>query len=53
MLEGQTELNTYGQKEVVEIYKAIQDICRIAIAYYQFDPAHREKFNFYKVMVNL
>ena len=53
MLEGQTELNTYGQKEVAEIYKAIQDICRIAIAYYQFDPAQREKFNFYKVMVNL
>ena len=53
MLEGERELNTYGQKEVAEIYQTIQDICRIAIAYYQFDPIQRDKFNFYKVMVNL
>jgi len=53
LLEGEHELNTYGQKEVAEIYKTVQDICRIAIAYYQFDPIQRDKFNFYKVMVNL
>jgi len=53
MLEGEHDLNTYGQKEVAEIYNTIKDICRVAIAYYQFDPIQRDKFNFYKVMVNL
>lgn len=53
LLEGEHKLNTYGQKEVAEIYRTIKDICRIAIAYYQFDPIQRDKFNFYKVMVNL
>ena len=52
-LEGQAELNTYGQKEVSQIYSIVQDICRIAIAYYQFDPLKRDQFNFYKVLVNL
>lgn len=52
-LEGDTHLDTYGKKEVAEIYTAIQDICRIAIAYYQFDPKMRCQFNYYKVLVNL
>nr|WP_319998853.1 hypothetical protein [uncultured Draconibacterium sp.] len=52
-LEGDTELDNYGKKEVAKIYETIQDICRIAIAYYQFDPKMRCKFNYYKVMVNL
>jgi hypothetical protein len=53
ILENENELNTYGQKEVAEIYETIQGICRIAAAYYQFDPVRRDEFNFYKVMVNL
>lgn len=52
-LESENELNTYAQKEVAEIYETIQDICRIAVAYFQFDPIKRDEFNFYKVMVNL
>jgi hypothetical protein len=52
-LEGDMQLNNYGKKEVAEIYTIIQDICRIAIAYYQFDPAMRCQFNYYKVLVNL
>lgn len=52
-LEGETDLNTYGQKEVKEIYETIQDISRIAMAYFQFDPVKRDLFNFYKVLVNL
>lgn len=52
-LEGDTELNSYGQKEISEIYKTVQDICRIAIAYYQFDPQKRDQFNFYKTLVNM
>lgn len=52
-LEGEAKINTYGQKEISEIYKTVQDICRIAIAYYQFDPVKRDQFNFYKTLVNL
>ena len=52
-LEGEAEINTYGQKEISGIYKTIQGICRIAIAYYQFDPVKRDQFNFYKTLVNL
>jgi len=52
-LEGDTDLDNYGKKEVSSIYETIQDICRIAIAYYQFDPIMRDKFNYYKVLVNL
>lgn len=52
-IEGDAHLNTYGQKEVHEIYETIQDISRIAMAYYQFDPVKRDHFNFYKVLTNL
>lgn len=52
-LEGDMGLNNYGKKEVAEIYSTIQDVCRIAIAYYQFDPKMRCQFNYYKVLVNL
>lgn len=52
-LEGDAELNNYGKKEVAQIYETIQDICRIAIAYYQFDPNMRSQFSYYKVLVNL
>ena len=52
-LEGENDINQYGQKEVEEIYSTIKDICRIAIAYYQFDPIKRDNFNFYKVLRNL
>jgi hypothetical protein len=52
-LEGDAHLNSYGQKEVREIYETIQDISRIAMAYFQFDPVKRDQFNFYKVLTNL
>ena len=52
-LEEDADLNNYGKKEMNEIYKTVQDICRIAIAYYQFDPVKRDQFNFYKTLVNL
>ena len=52
-LQDDAQLNVYGQKEVAEIYVTIQDISRIAMAYYQFDPKKRDDFNFYKVLVNL
>lgn len=53
VLEENADLNNYGKKEMIEVYKTIQDICRIAIAYYQFDPMRRDQFNFYKTLVNL
>ena len=53
ILENENELTSYGLKEVARIYEVVQDICRITAAYYQFDPARRDEFNFYKVMVNL
>ena len=53
VLEEEAHLNAYGQKEVSEVYSTIQDICRIAMAYYTFEPAKRDQFNFYKVLVNL
>jgi len=52
-LEGDSHLNSYGYKEVSEIYITIQDISRIAMAYYQYDPVKRDLFNFYKVLSNL
>lgn len=52
-LEGEANLNNYGKQEVASIYSTIQDICRIAIAYYQFDPNMRSQFSYYKVLVNL
>ena len=52
-LEGEAKLNSHGKREVAQIYAEIQDICRIAIAYYQFDPIKRDGFNFYKTLVNL
>jgi hypothetical protein len=52
-LEGDARLNSYGYKEVSEIYITVQDISRIAMAYYQFDPIRRDQFNFYKVLSNL
>ncbi|MFA5534107.1 MAG: hypothetical protein WDA19_06420, partial [Mariniphaga sp.] len=50
-LESENELNNHAQKEVADIYECIQDICRIAVAYYQFDPILRDEFNFYKVLI--
>lgn len=41
------------QKNVTDIYEDIKDICRIAIAYFQFEPLKRDEFDFYKVMVYL
>lgn len=52
-LEGEAVLDNYGKQEVASIYSTIQDICRVAIAYYQFDPDKRCAFNYYKVLVNL
>lgn len=50
---GNDQLGAELKKEINTIYSEVKDICRIANAYYEFDPLQRDKFNFYKVMINL
>lgn len=50
---GKDQLSAELKQEINSIYSEIKDICRIASAYYEFDPGHRDKFNFYRVMINL
>lgn len=53
ILHGHDELDADVKREINAIYSEIKDISRIATAYYEFDPAQRDKFNFYKVMIGL
>lgn len=50
---GKDQLGAELKREINTIYSEIKDICRIANVYYEFDPALRDKFTFYKVMIGL
>jgi hypothetical protein len=50
---GQDQLSADLKREINAIYSEVKDICRIANAYFEFDPLQRDRFNFYKVMINL
>jgi len=50
---GNDQLGADLKREINAIYAEVKDICRITNAYYEFDPAIRDKFNFYKVMIKL
>ena len=50
---GKDQLSADLKQEINAIYTEVKDICRIANAYYEFDPAQRDRFNFYKVMIKL
>lgn len=50
---GRDQLSADLKKEINAIYSEVKDICRIVNAYYAFDPVQRDRFNFYKVMINL
>jgi hypothetical protein len=50
---GNDQLGAELKREINAIYTEVKDICRIANAYYEFDPVQRGRFNFYKVMINL
>ncbi|HNX55998.1 MAG TPA: hypothetical protein PKO30_10460 [Prolixibacteraceae bacterium] len=50
---GKDQLNADLKKEINSVYGEVKDICRIANAYYEFDPVQRDRFNFYKVMIKL
>lgn len=53
ILNGKNELGTELKREINSIYSEVKDICRIATAYYEFDPVQRDRFCFYKVMIGL
>jgi hypothetical protein len=50
---GKDQLAADLKREINVIYSEVKDICRIANVYYEFDPVKREKFTFYRVMINL
>jgi len=50
---GSDQLSPDLKREINSIYSEVKDICRIANAYYEFDPIQRDRFCFYKVMINL
>jgi hypothetical protein len=50
---GNDQLGAELKSEINMIYSEVKDICRIANAYFEFDPILRDKFNFYKVMIKL
>jgi len=50
---GNDQLGAELKHEINSIYSEVKDICRIVNVYYAFDPMQRDKFNFYKVMINL
>lgn len=47
------DLCAEAKNELNVVYSQIKDICRVATAYYQFDPPRRDLFDFYKVMIKL
>ncbi len=51
--QGKDQLEADLKHEINSIYAEIKDICRIASAYYEFDPMQHDKFRFYHVMINL
>jgi len=52
-MENHENINKVAIKEIEKINSAIKDICRIPVAYYQFEPPKRDEFNFYCVLRNL
>ncbi len=53
LINESKHLNEEGKQVISEIFSEIKDICRIASAYYLFDPVKRDMFSFFRVMHNL
>ena len=53
LINASTQLSDDGKKVINEIYSEIKDICRVATAYYLFDPVKRDQFCFFRVMIGL
>ena len=53
LINASTLLSDEGKKVVNAIFSEIKDICRVATAYYLFDPVKRDQFCFFRVMTGL
>lgn len=53
LINSSTELSNEGKQVINAIYSEIKDICRVATAYYLFDPLKRDQFCFFRVMIGL
>ena len=53
LINESTYLSIEGKRKINEIFSEIKDICRVASAYYMFDPIKRDMFCFFRVMLSL
>jgi hypothetical protein len=53
LISDPSVVDDHGRKLLEEVYEEIRDICRIATAYFYFDPSKRESFNFFKALRNI
>ena len=53
LINASTRLSEEGKREVNSIFSEIKDICRVATAYFLFDPVKRDQFCFFRVMIGL
>jgi hypothetical protein len=53
LINASTLLSDEGKKVINIIFSEIKDICRVATAYYLFDPVKRDQFCFFRVMIGL
>jgi len=53
LIVASDRLSEAGREAVNEIFTQVKDICRVATAYYLFEPLKRDQFCFFRVMFGL
>jgi hypothetical protein len=53
LIVASDRLNEAGRLAVNEVFTEVKDICRVATAYYLFEPLKRDQFCFFRVMFAL
>jgi hypothetical protein len=53
LINASSLLSDESKEVITEIFSEIKDICRVATAYYLFDPMKRDSFCFFRVMIGL
>ncbi len=53
LINSSDHLTEEGKRVINAIFSEIKDICRVATAYYLFDPVKRDQFCFFRVMIGL
>lgn len=53
LINASEQLSAEGKEIINDIFSEIKDICRVATAYYLFDPVKRDLFCFFRVMIGL